>query len=180
MTVIVAVSGGSRVCMASDSLAVNNGAKGVLKTPKLVRMGTFVIGSSGSFGANQLLPACLKEPFTDPRPLLDVCKQLADDLRKELKDRDLMRRVNDALEFPGMMLVARGPDFALIDAGGSVIQFDYDWWAIGSGAAEARGAMFVASKYEHAGADEVARAGVEAAIALDDGCGGDIRMEWTT
>ncbi|HMI36950.1 MAG TPA: hypothetical protein VK505_04925 [Steroidobacteraceae bacterium] len=169
--------------MACDSQASNNGAIGVLADSKIIRHGPVLVACEGSFAITQLvryetIPECSRT--LDDMDLADwAANAFVPAIRKHLKERDLLRRVNDSLEFPGMTLIARGPEWLLIDSAGSIVRFLNEWWAIGSGAAEARGAMFAASVAEGATADEIADLGVAAAIALDDGCCAPIRHEWT-
>lgn len=108
-------------------------------------------------------------------------------LRAFLKERDAFEMKDGAPWIPGEAIIACGTEFVTIDRGGGVYVHAANYASIGSGANEARGAMWAlreqisppdvslwAPAPEH-----VARAGVEAAIALDDGCGPPVVVEWT-
>jgi ATP-dependent protease HslVU (ClpYQ) peptidase subunit len=71
------------------------------------------------------------------------------------------------------MLVAHKGEFLLVDKNIGTIGFSEPFSAIGSGWCEARGAMWAHNLVvgKLADADAIACMGVEAAIALDSGCG---------
>ncbi len=194
MTCIAVVSDGTRCCMAADSQATNNGTVAVLSDSKIVRVGPLLIAAEGTASIAQWARNRIYQPIDAPtsfrvmgidwpkpsEPLEKWAADVfADSLRDYLSQRQLLRNVNGSNEMPGQILIARGPQWIVVDAGGSVYQFASDWWAIGSGAPEARGAMWHAAQSEHFEANHIAVRGVEAAIALDNGCCAPVRVEWT-
>jgi hypothetical protein len=166
--------------MACDSQASSNGTKAALRGSKIIEIAGALFGAEGSFGVAEFLRSDTwpRQPMAS-MPLEVVARSFVAAAWSWLKKRDALRIVNGSPELSGNVLVARGPDWILIDSGGSLIDLASDWWAIGSGAAEARGAMFVATLLEHAEAGNIARQGVHAAIALDDGCSFPINQHWT-
>lgn len=191
MTVIVAVTDGERVCMACDSQSSNNNCRATLARPKIVRIGPLLVGAEGTMAVGDFLRyRYVIGAWGKEVELAAWCgTTLADDLRNHLRERDLMEKRGDRTEMPGQLLIAKGGEFLILDTGGSVVQVASPFWAIGSGGPEARGAMWaawpasevmhLATNQLHPREETVARAGVEAAIALDYGCGPPVHVEWT-
>lgn len=185
MTVIVAVTDGTRVCVAADSqCTAGNGVKLTLAGGKVSRVptpaGLLLIAAEGSLATDHFIRHHPIAVNCGPDATLDyLAARFAEELRTHLMARDLMRLCDGTRELPGNILMARGCEFVLIDSGGSVVRVESDWWAIGSGAPEARGAMWLGMQAGHVDHEQVARMAVHAAIELDSGCGFPIRVEWT-
>jgi ATP-dependent protease HslVU (ClpYQ) peptidase subunit len=181
VSVIVVVSNGTRCVMASDSQATNNGAKAMLRGGgKIVRRGPYLMGSCGSMALTDVLHS-LAADGAEPREgesLAQFARRFyAPMIAAEVKARGIMRRINDADEWPGQVIVARGGEFVVLDSQGGVVELARWWHAIGSGAPEARGVLFTMQHSKLI--EESALMAVQAACALDDGCGGAAHFEWT-
>ena len=180
MSVIAVYSDGTRCCMACDSQASNGGAKAIMKGSKIVERNGWLFGAEGSPVAQQaieydLSPASLLEH--DP-----LAHWAAVDfypwLYSKLKSRGQLVPVSGRDELPGQILIARKSEFVLLDTIGAVVEFATDFWAIGSGGAEARGAMY-ARELDNGHSDQIVSEAVAAACALDDGCSKPIHFEWS-
>jgi ATP-dependent protease HslVU (ClpYQ) peptidase subunit len=183
MSVIAVVSDGTRVCMACDSQATSGGAKAALAEPKILRLGEFLFAADGCCSTAHFLRQAF-EIGEDAAgvPLAAVAHAFIEAFRPWCKERDLLTDRGGGKELSSFILIARKAEWLLIDAAGSAIALASPWWAIGSGGAEARGAMHATAGDVQLslGAEEIALAGVRAAIDLDDGCSGPVRVEWTT
>lgn len=186
MTCIVAIKSNGRVVMAADSQASNNGIVFISSTPKIVRRDGFLFASDGALWLGDFF-RYVKLPEWPvvgangmQATLAEWCSTLLGPLlRAAAAERNEWRDVNGAKEYGGQTLVAHGGELVLIDSGGSVIVPADGWWAIGSGGAEARGAIHYATNTVADIADIIAEGAVQVAIALDNGCAGPIQTEWT-
>lgn len=197
MTVIVAVRDGTRVCMACDSQATNNGAKATLAHGKIVRYGATLFGCGDLTLMNAVRHAMPTEvglsamamDVTQPLATWAAC-EFVPWLIEHLTKRGLMDKDSDgAAEFPGSIMLARGSEFVLVDKNTGIVEFAESYAASGSGMYDARGAMWALSHADELGdeffaaheaeAETLARAGVSAAIANDNGCGPPVCVEWT-
>lgn len=82
-------------------------------------------------------------------------------------------------EFPGSVILAHAERALIVALDGQIVEPERRWCAIGSGRAIASGAIHHALNADDWKADEVAIAGVEAACAMDNGCGLPIKHYWT-
>mgnify|MGYP001601057141 CR=1 FL=1 len=189
MTVIVAVSGGTRVCMAADSQATANGCKAVLNATngKIVRRGPLLFGC-GHLTVMDAVRYVMPEP--EPAAALHewTVTVFVPWLRGYLHARERMEKTSAGeADFPCHVLVAHKGAFVQADAGTGVVSFERPYTACGSGWMEAIGAMWEAHRVaavcrdprDDLVAEYIARAGVEGAIALDAGCGPPVCVEWT-
>lgn len=194
MTCIVAVSDGKRVCMACDSRAVRNGSYMTAAEPKITRIGSLLIGADGNLMAGEFLRRHW-------RPDAIVASQSTDDLAHYVshqlvpllwewwaKRQQIEDGVHGKKEAPSNLIVARGGEMFEVDATGCIFRYASPFMAIGSGSGEAMGAMWSHRDFIGAGdtsddaaanTETVARTGVEAACALDSGCGPPVVVEWT-
>lgn len=175
MTVIAVASSDTACWMASDSRASCNGAVATLAEPKIMHWGDVLIGCEGSFAVLDFCRYVMPKADLGQGDLSNwLAMSVVPQLRAYLTEVGAMRRVNERPEFPGQILVAHKDWWRIIDTGGHVIRFASHFWAIGSGAPEARGAM-----HAHGltlSARRLVEAGVVAACALDDGCAGPIHV----
>ena len=170
------------MCIGCDSQATNaSGSKLTLAESKIVRCGEVLIGASDTLAASHFLRHEFARSWEGGETLDEIANGVVRALRVHLKSIDGMRIVNGNPELPGHLLIAKRSEFLLVDASGSIIRIEGSWWAIGSGAPEARGSLWTAQYREHVGseADLMASDAVKAACALDDGCGPPVRIEWT-
>jgi ATP-dependent protease HslVU (ClpYQ) peptidase subunit len=181
VSVIVAVRDATRVCMACDSLAVNNSAKMTLATSKMARNGRFIFGASDG-------------------PTIQTIRHLARDwweqkisstsdfeawvlmvflpfLRGALREQRILCTKDGCEELRCNILIASGARFVCIDTAGFAVSTEAAYHAIGSGWYDARSAMWAAPS--GMGSEAVARLGVEAAIKHDESCGPPILTLWT-
>ena len=183
MSVIVAVSDGLKVCMAADSQLTNGSTRTVLANSKLMRVGPLVIGVDGLLAAGDALRYHSDELELRNRDRIQSlpawCSQtFVPWFRAYLKAADLMEKAEDGrLEFPCAALVAYRGQFVHMDIAGAVNEIAQSWWAIGSGAAVARGAMWALETGGGFGRGDMgyspkllAHQGVRAAIAFDIQC----------
>lgn len=178
MTCITVVSDGTRCCMAADSQATNGGSVAVLSQSKIDRIGPFLVAAEGGIAVGQFVRHHAT-PVLQGDLVEWAVKSFAPELRKHLESNTGMRMYEGRPEFPGQILIAKGADWILMDTGGSVVEIAATFWAIGSGAPEARGCMWHAIQSEAFEANNIAVRGVEAAIAMDNGCCGPVCIEWT-
>ena len=179
MTVIVAVSDGERVCMACDSQATNNGSKLTLATSKIVRRGPVLFGpcDGPTIGA-------IRYQMPEPPQSLDLEQWVRTEwlpwLRELQRGERILETDNGAEKLRCQTLIACGAVMLAVDYSGHAVRTSEPFIATGSAWCEARGAMWAAGARERVIDPEgVARVGVEAAIALDSGCGPPVRVEWT-
>ncbi len=185
MSVVVVVKKSGRAVIASDSQT--SFGTTVLRPPfdaaprKIHKVNDAFVGVVGA-SAHQNVFASLVEKypgdfsFQNARHLFETALKL----HEHLKERFylLTREGKDQQEYESSQmdcLVAAPAGIFGLYSYREVHEFGR-FWAIGSGNRFALGAMFAA--YEHADSpEEIARIGVEAAIALEDGCSPPIAME---
>lgn len=180
MSVIVAIARDSRVCMAADSQATNNGSKLQLArtTAKIVRLGDFLFSISSLPVGEFLRRRCSVSPLAG-LGLDQAAALLADSLRQDFKERALLEVREGQSYLPGEIIVARGSEFVILDSLGSVMRADHPWWALGSGGPEARAVLYALCRDDTRDTEWIARLAVDAACALDNGCSPPIVVEWT-
>lgn len=169
------------VCMASDSQATSgDGSKLVLALPKIVRCGPCLFGCTSLAITQFVREYYAIGPWGDAVSLASFAAKWADHCRSHLNERGQLEKHNDMLLFPGEALIAKGGEFCKVDAAGQVITFALGFWAIGSGGAEARGAIWsMCGSADPHSIEHIARSGVLAAIDLDDGCSRPVIALWT-
>lgn len=186
MTCIVAVRGEGVVWMAADSQATNNGAVMLHALPKVVRRAVepqgspsepmpesypTLFGSDGTIWLGDYFRWGELPPRIVGMSLAEWCSQkLAPCLRTAATEGNHWVERNSGKEWGGQTLVACGTDIVLMDSAGSVVVPQGNFWAIGSGGAEARGALHVLYRHTTHNAYTQAEAAVLAACELDDGC----------
>lgn len=195
MTCIVAVRDGTRVCMAADSQSGQGGIRLTGALPKIrVLPGPvenprrMLLGFSGPhllYNALEI-PKALHSPDSYNTLQAWAVVAFVPWLRAFLKERDALEAKDGMQWIPGETIIACGPDFVTIDRGGGVYVHAADYAAIGSGASEARGAMWSSSPATRPdysprslAVESIARNGVLAAIELDESCGPPVVVEWT-
>lgn len=180
------VSDGQRCVMACDSQAKIYGKKVTLAKPKVFAKDGVLVAGAGH--GPLLMEWCARRITIETEaPLVEFARFISDEFRIWCKERDqLEKQPDDQLDMPCTMLIAKGPDFVQVDGNGGLVHVAEKWHAIGSGAPEARGAMFVASRSSEDGRDgsvysvgSIAKLGVMAACAFDDGCSGPVHVMWT-
>lgn len=180
MTCIVGVSDGTRVCVASDSQTTDNGHRLTIEH-KVHRHCDVIIGADGRGSLMDLFRYCSPPKFSQTENLAAwafrdlVPWMLGEFERRSMFDEDRAK----GWPFPGSMILAWKSDVLIVALDGQVIRPERMWCAIGSGRAVASGAIWQALQSEHWQADQVARAGVEAACEMDSGCGLPVRHYWT-
>lgn len=186
MTCIVAVRGDGVVWMAADSQATNNGAVMLHGLPKVVRRKVALhgeprepmpdgvptlFGSDGVLWLGDYFRWGELPPMQVGMSLAEWCaKELAPAMRKVATEGNHWVDRSNGKEWGGQTLMASGTEIVLMDSAGSVVVPQGNFWAIGSGGAEARGALAILRKHTLFDAEEVAHIAVEVACQLDDGC----------
>jgi ATP-dependent protease HslVU (ClpYQ) peptidase subunit len=185
MSIIVAVRKHDQIVMAADTLTCFGDAQRIpasnATTPKLQRLGDALVGASGWGVYDRILDAHLAE-----RPVPDLGSERAIfafflDLWRALHDR--FNFVNDQAQskdspfgdLDSSFLVASRAGMFKVSSDLDVSRFER-YYAIGSGAEYALGAMH-ACYDDLPTAEDIARRGVEAAIAFDVYCDGEITVE---
>lgn len=176
MTVIVAVQDPDRVWMACDSQGTQgSGTKTHLKFAKILRIRDGLLIGFCSLTIREFCQYGL-EPGHEGLPLEHTAWILGESLRGYLQSRNLMEKAQEGVqEFPSNFLLARGKEFVEIDSRGNVIRHATPYWAIGSGGPEARGALRALTGLV-SDPRQRAIAAVEAAMAFDTGCSGDVHV----
>lgn len=177
MTCIVAVRGGDCVYMAADSQQTANGGKSLVGREKIQRFGELLVACDGPLS------------FADLVDTMDWDSVSGDDLRialrpiaKAIRDSCIESKMTDDEHgrhaLPGSILIARGTQFAKIDANGAVVTYHTTrrFATLGSGGAEASGALLSMDAIE---AGKAAFRAVEMACDLDDGCSPPVILKWT-
>jgi len=178
MTVIAAATDGTRVCMGADSQYTNGGAKFIAARTKLRRMGKILYASDGQLGLESLIEGSDWEPPQAAESLFRwACRYFAPVLRERAVRAGITESRDGFVQVCGVVMLALRSELVKVDPLGGVLPV-HGFWAIGSGGAEARGAMHRASG-DVTTADMVVRAGLDAACALDDGCSRPFGIEWT-
>jgi ATP-dependent protease HslVU (ClpYQ) peptidase subunit len=197
VTVIVAVRTVDRVCMACDSQATNSTGYGApLSQPKIVRRGTALYGVSGGLALTNwsrfLAPPGPAVSLPSGFSLVEWATTIvAPALRAFGADAKLAEVRDGASWMDIALMVAHGNQWCVVEGDGGVLQLDVPFHAVGSGAKEARGAMWLASRdadgeelmlkvkdADAAVAQYIATQGVLAACALDTNCGPPVQVEW--
>jgi len=185
VSVIAVASDGTRCCMAADSQIILGGStKATIGSPKIMRLGPLLVGADGTLAMGDAFRyhgSELQVPETLPLALSEwVARVVVPWLRAYCKSADLMEKGEDgALQLPAQTLIAYKSEFCHVDYAGAATQLTNPWWAIGSGGAVARGAMFESANQEHVGTDEIVLAGVRAACEFDLGCSLPAIHLWT-
>lgn len=184
MSVVVVVSDGKQCWMAADSQATQGASQAPLATPKIVR----------EFGMLFSVPSILvgnilrqELPMSPPQSQLKAfgllewagsCFQPW--LRRKLESWGQLEKLSDGRsEMPGTMLIARGGDFVVCDVSGGVFRVARSWHAVGSGGAEATGALWALETRGCLPPEQMAMLAVGAACALDVNCSGALTVECT-
>lgn len=175
MTCIVAIAETGRVWMAADAQASNNGAVMINAAPKIVQretLGRTLFGSDGSLWLGDAFRYGILPVRHAGQSLAEWCAvELGPWLRERASEGNRWYDRNGGKEWNGQTLVANGSDLVLVDSAGSVVVPIGGRWAIGSGGAEARGALWAMDRDGSAMlAHQRATLAVAAACALDDGC----------
>ena len=179
MTVVVAVSDGTRVCVASDSQITDNGHV-IIGDSKIIRHGEALFACDGAQRLGDLIR--YNPPPMENLPQMGLARWACTDFVRWLKaeveaDKITMGDADGRFRIPGSTLIAYKNECAVIGKDGAYVA--RDWVAIGSGRTEASGAVWAELQHEHWQADEVAMMGVRAAIEMDDGCSEPIHHKWT-
>lgn len=198
MTVIVAVSDGTRVCVAADSAGQNNGTSLPLSDPKIMQVGPVILGSSGMV-INDIVRSI--PPWLTPRryqggwcwghgtgmdgTILRLRPWLVDLMpwmRERIDSLGLLCK-GDATDkvMPNTFIAALGDSIVYVDVGGTAMEPSLPYWATGSGRDHALGSLHTAH-HEEAPSPEIVQAAtraVAAAIAFDPACGGPIVFKVT-
>lgn len=190
MTCIAAlvVKHANKVYMAADSQATHNGCVLVHGLPKIVERDGFLFASDGSLWLGDACRYLDLPVWTDGVPLAQWCAiHFGPWLRACANQGNHWVDRSGGKEWNGQTFVARGGELCLVDAGGGVIVPAGSWWAIGSGGAEARGAMSALEDAPDCYAPldgnlsprDILSMAVGAAILLDDGCCGPVQYAET-
>lgn len=167
MTVIAArVCASSHVEMAGDS-RVNFGNEYVDGVKKVWACGSALVGFAGPTALSSVVESFhgLRVQATSDE-IDEWCAALFDALRTRAIAHGQVYRQHDGTDsLDASFLVATLHGLWSINTDGAVLRIPRNWHAIGSGGAAARGAL-------HVGVS--AALAVEAACALDSGCGGPV------
>jgi len=143
MTVIAGYTNGEDYAIAADSI-VTEGDYWYLDGPKVWRRGPFLIGAAGSYRECVTASQC---PSGEPEAL---CEFMEENVKKK----------SDFV----LLVVARG-NIWVIDRDFIPVVHDH-WWAIGTGAPAALGALYYSYRFESLEPEYVVHRAVDAAIAL--------------
>lgn len=184
MSIVVAVSDSTRVYVACDSQATNNGSKMTLARPKFNRFPGGLIVVTCDLLTDQLLCEC-QMPFAVPGDKMGHHNDSLGDwarahfvpwMRSLLRERDLLETAQDGSKglWPGAVMLCHRASIVLVDNSGGVVEPARSWMSTGSGRDAADGAMWTMHRYGPLDPAMMARHAVLAACALDIGCSGPI------
>lgn len=180
MTVVVAVSDGTRVCMASDSQTTDNGHC-ITVANKVFKHGQVLVGADGKGSIIDLFRYCSPPEYKGMENIAAwAFRDLVPWMHAEMERRSILDEdKSKGWPFPGSVILAHAERALIVALDGQIVEPERRWCAIGSGRAIASGAIHHALNADDWKADEVAIAGVEAACAMDNGCGLPIKHYWT-
>lgn len=187
MSTLVAVRKGKQICIASDSLTTFGDKKQkadyVAEPAKFYRWGHSIIGLVGYAAHEQVLTSLIHNTKKPPefKSKLDIFETIRK-IHKILKeDYYLIPTTEDNKEDPyestqmDMMIINKHGLFTALSLREV---FEYKkFWAMGSGADYATGAMYMAYTRRGATAQSVARAGIQAGIEFDKNSYGPIHLK---
>jgi ATP-dependent protease HslVU (ClpYQ) peptidase subunit len=176
MTVIVAAVTGEHVTLAADRKISAGWEVKYHEQPKLWVNGKWAIGAAGSLRAAQVLKHHVSWPIyrADEEPDLEafLVRTLVPALRSGSSSHGIVHAQNGIERIEASLLVAHGTRIATISTDGSVIAEPAQRMAIGSGSAEALGALGNRGPWTEGDVIEAARR----ATITDAGCGGPISV----
>lgn len=164
MTCIVAIRGDKGVLMGADSCAAVGNFAGIVATPKVAKVGSYLIGYTSSFRMGQLLHFALST--NKPHPDQDLFWHLVNDFipsfRRVMRDGGAIT-TKDGADIGGQFLLAHGTRLFGVNADFSVLEYREDFWAVGCGTGWAMGAMFAMKDSKKPTARERAEVALKAA-----------------
>lgn len=174
MTCIVAVTTGKVAWMASDSQITDNGAV-IIGGSKVHRKDDgLLLGCDGSAAYSDALRWHAPGPgllLRDMGLAEWLTRRFVPWLWEFAKERNLLRTDDGRAWLPGSVLAAHAGQLAVVGRDGCVVQSVQRYMAVGSGRAEALGALTVLVRQEPALlGHQLATLAVGVACELDDGC----------
>lgn len=152
MTAIVGLIADKRVWLGSDSAGVNEGTLAIRKDGKVWRIPShdMVLGTCGSMRISQLLRYRLQPPpIEDGQDVLEyMSTSFADAVAACLRDNGKLETTNGVQVMEAHILVGFRSRLFSMDAAMAVMEVADPYAAIGCGAPEALGALYVSSMWE--------------------------------
>lgn len=161
MTVIVAALTGDHITMAADSQISAGWQRIYTDVPKIWTAGAYLIGGSGDLRAIQVVRHHTSWPKHRPDEDTDVeafvVKQVVPALRNANENKGVTETHHGSESWPCTLLIAWGATLVEVDGHGAVVVPTPTRHAIGSGYAEALGALGDAGPWRQGDVIEAAR-----------------------
>lgn len=179
MSTIVVVRKNGFAAIAADTLtswgSMRESAKYIANHEKIIRAGDSYLGIAGTASAQMLLQCYFEQreaPFAldTPARIFAVWR----DIHRVLKEDYYLKEREDsesALESTRMHTLIANPNGIFMVDSYRHVQALHRFHACGSGLEYALGAMYALYERPNLSAEDIARAGVEAAAEFDDGTG---------
>jgi hypothetical protein len=144
LTVIVAArTGKNRVTIAADSEVTGAWEKGRVTTPKVWAERGYAFGVAGSLRSAQVLRHHVDWPRWDPSDDFEthIIRYVVPSIRYGIAEHGIAKRKRGSESFPTHLVIAAGPNLAVIEDDYCVVGSHTGRVATGSGYAEALGAL---------------------------------------
>lgn len=172
MTCIAGAIKDGEVCIGGDGVSIHGDCDARVGTQgKVFRVGEFLIGSSGTVRAQQIMRYVFEPPIVQGELMSYLVKDFVAVLRGLMKDNGCeVTTSSQTTEMDARFLIGiRGRLFEL-DSGYGVFECRLPFAAVGAADQEALAAMFTASAMDEAlTAEEIVRRGLLAAAEFDTG-----------
>lgn len=148
MTTIVAVTKGNSSWMGAEQQTTSNSSIKLRSQPKVVKIGGYLVGSSGPTRLCDILQVHMPEIEPKPKdvPLrVHLLKTWITSLREMMSREGYKKNDKSADDFDGLFLVAKAGEICVIFNNFSVWSPEDDYYAIGSGEAFALGSLETSS-----------------------------------
>ena len=147
MSLVIGFVDGDRVWIGADTAGMNSsGEWGEYKNAKIFRWGDeFLVGAVGDWHTSSLLQYVFKPPERRPHldPLAYMCSDFSLALKKFYTEMGLAKEGEDGLPECNPMLVAYAGRLFLVQTDFSVLESVREYEALGAGAGEARGVLWL-------------------------------------
>ncbi len=143
MTCIVAIRNSHGVIMGSDSCGGGGHRANVVKTPKVSKVGEYLIGYTSSFRMGQILHYTMSPKTHNQKDDLfgHLVNVLVPEVRNALRSGGFMKMKNGE-ETGGEFLMAHGTRLLCVQSDFSVLEYEDDFLATGCGEDWAMGALY--------------------------------------
>lgn len=147
MTCIAGIEHRNQVWLAGDSGIFWSNAWVSAATPKIARVGHYLIGAAGDLRCLNLVQYVMKLPAPPKRGLeAFLARDFVPAVRKSLADEPKDEAGNPLTDFE--LLVGVSGSLHVVSADGSVVRCRDGFFAIGSGAAPAMGVLYATRKIQ--------------------------------